>query len=281
MLFRALSIPVTLVALPALGYAAICVMLFLRQDRMIFFPSRHDEGEFDALARLAGFEPWMDQNGEHLGWKKTRPDAQRIILACHGNGGSAVDRFELGPLLSTGPKFDLYLLEYPGYGARRGKPSEQSLVDAAVSAVDTITATQSQPLWLLGESLGTGVASATAAKRPDAIDGLILLTPFDSLVGAAQNLYPWLPVGAMLRHRFDSIRNLSGFRGPVAIAIAGQDTTTPPDLGRRLAERIAAPSRIWLAPNAGHNDTAELLEPWAEMAAWLDATGRENVEARP
>jgi len=281
MLFRALSVPVTLVALPVLGYAAICVMLFLRQDKMIFFPSVHDEGEFDALARLAGFEPWRGRNGEHLGWKKTRPDAEKIILACHGNAGTAADRFDLAPLLSTGPKVDLYLLEYPGYGARSGKPSEESLVEAAVAAIDLITGADARPLWLLGESLGTGVASAAVAMRPDAIDGVILLTPFDSLVGAAQNLYPWLPVAALLRHRFDSVQNLAGFSGPVAIVIAEHDTTTPPALGHRLAKRIAAPSRVWVAPNAGHNDTPEILEPWKEIAAWLVTTRREAVNPQP
>lgn len=271
MVFRALSLPVILIAVPVLGYIAICVMMFLRQDKMIFFPSRFEEGEFDALARMAGFEAWRDEHGAHLGWKKTRPDADRIVLACHGNGGSAADRFDLGVILGAGPKIDLYLLEYPGYGARAGVPSERSLVDAAVAAMDRITATHSQPLWLLGESLGTGVVSAAAAKRPAVVKGLILVTPFDSLVGAAQSLYPWLPVEAMVRHRFDSVQNLALFQSPVAIAIGGLDTTTPPDLGRRLADSLSAPSRIWLAPDAGHNDTQDLLAQWPDMADWLES----------
>ncbi len=273
MLFRVLSIPAVLVAVPVLGYFAICVMLFFRQDRMIFFPTVYAEKEFDALAAASGFVPWLDAAGVRMGWKKLSPNAARSVMSCHGNGGSAVDRFELGLYLNRGSAVDLYLLEYPGYGSRTGVPSEKSLVSAAVEAIDALRTTSANPLWVLGESLGTGVASAAAAQRPDAVDALILVTPFDSLVGAAQSLYPWLPVSGLVRHRFDSVENLAAFRNPVALVIAGDDRTTPPKLGHRLAESIDAPSRTWVIGGAGHNDTDLLLGDWPEMAAWLAAAG--------
>lgn len=273
MLFRALSIPAIFIAVPVLGYFAICVMLFFRQDRMIFFPTVYAEKEFDALAATAGFEPWVDADGGRLGWKKLNPNATRSVMFCHGNGGSAVDRFDLRLYLDQGPAVDLYLLEYPGYGARSGKPSESSLVAAAVEAIDAIGKTSANPLWIIGESLGTGVASAAAAQRPNAVDALILVTPFDSLVGAAQVLYPWLPVSGLMRHRFDSIKNLAAFQNPVALVIAGDDRTTPPKLAQRLAENIGAPSRTWLIEGAGHNDTDLLFADWPQIAAWLAAAG--------
>lgn len=269
MLFRTLSIPFILLALPILGYLAICVMLFFRQDRMIFFPSHHADGEFDDMARAAGFEPWRDSDGAFLGWKKLRPDATRVILACHGNAGSAIDRFSLAPILSGGPPINLYLLEYPGYGSREGAPSERSLVDAAVSAVDKLSETGNLPIWLLGESLGTGVVGAAAGQRRNTVDGLVLVTPFDSLVGAAQVIYPWLPVAALVRHRFDSVTNLAPYSGPIAIIIGGQDFTTPPVLGKRLAEAFESTSRVWLIDDAGHNDTSVLLDAWPEISQWL------------
>jgi hypothetical protein len=279
MLFRVLSIPVILIGVPVLGYLAICVMLFFRQDRMIFFPTVYAEREFDALGATSGFEPWFDEAGERMGWKKLHPDATRSVMSCHGNGGSAVDRFELGLYLDQGPAVDLYLLEYPGYGARTGAPSESSLVAAAVEAIDALRKTSSNPLWLLGESLGTGVASAAAAQRPEAVDALILVTPFDSLVGAAQTLYPWFPARGLVRHRFDSIKNLAAFRNPVALVIAGDDRTTPPKLGQRLAESIGASSRTWLIEGAGHNDTDLLFADWPQIAAWLAAAGSAHSNA--
>lgn len=276
MLFRALSIPAILILLPVLGYFAICVMLFFRQERMIFFPTVHLDDEFDEAANTSGFKPWRDEQGNRIGWKRVQPDAERVILACHGNGGSAVNRFELSAILSSGPVIDLYLLEYPGYGSRPGRPSEKSLVAAAVEAIDWLrgpSGSPDLPIWLLGESLGTGVASAAAAARPDAVTGLILVTPFDSLVGAAQCHYPWLPVGGLMRHRFDSVKNLSRFHGPVAIVIAGDDLTTPPKLGQRLAASLSASNRVWLIPGAGHNDTTALLQEWPEMTQWLETSG--------
>jgi pimeloyl-ACP methyl ester carboxylesterase len=165
---------------------------------------------------------------------------------------------------------NLYLLEYPGYGERSGTPSERSLVNAAVAAVDLLAERPTHSLWLLGESLGSGVASAAAGLRPHRVDGIVLVTPFDSLVGAAQFHYPWIPVGWLMRHRLDSTENLRAFPGPVAIVIAGEDRTTPPILGKKLAASIDSAVRIWEAPGAGHNDTDLLFRPWPEIARWLE-----------
>lgn len=275
MLFRALSVPVILLAVPVLGYLAICVMLFLRQDKMIFFPTVYGDGEFDAHARAAGFEGWQAKDGSFLGWKKLRPDATHSVLAFHGNAGSAVDRFHLGPILSGEEPVNVFLLEYPGYGSRIGVPSERLLTEAAVDGIDTLSEDPALPIWLFGESLGTGVAAAAAGARPERVAGVVLVTPFDSLVGAARFHYPWLPVGVLMRHRFDSVRNLQTYKGPVVIVIAGQDFTTPPVLGERLAERVPSAVRVWRVDDAGHNDSHLLLEDWNGMAGWL----RENETA--
>src|SRR5262249_50028501 len=96
-------------------------------------------------------------------------------------------------------------VNYRGYGASAGRPGEAALVsdgaevyDWALQRNDVDTAR----IALHGRSLGTGVAVQVAAARPARC--VILTSPFSSTVDVAKEFYPWLPVGLLLRHRFDS-----------------------------------------------------------------------------
>ncbi len=267
MLFLRLALFLLLTA--GLAYLAICAYLWANQERLLFFPARATDAELEALARERGLLPWTNARGERIGWKSPRhPDAPALLI-CHGNGGFALGR-DFSALSETPPTFQLHLLEYPGYGARPGPPGANALVAAEVDAIDTLSAENpTRPLILLGQSLGSGVASAAAAARPAQVTAVVLLTPFDSLAHAAGHHYPWLPVRLLLRHHLDSDRNLARYPGPVAFLLGGRDGTTPPALGQKLFAGHTGPKRLWLAPEAGHNDFDLLLAPWPEVATWL------------
>jgi pimeloyl-ACP methyl ester carboxylesterase len=264
---------ITLLALLILGYVAICAFLWWNQERMLFFPTFAAAAEMDALARQEGFAPWRNALRGQIGWQSIHNDADAdALLICHGNGGFALGQHYALLREGAATHFQIHLLEYPGYGARPGKPSAKSLTAAAVEAIDTLTAENPhRRIWLMGQSLGTGVACAAAAARPDRIAGIVLVTPFDSLASAARTHYPWLPIDWLLRHRLDSDRNLTHYHGPVAFLIAGHDTTIPPQHAQRLYESYAGPKREWLSPEAGHNDLGQLLSDWADIATWLTA----------
>jgi pimeloyl-ACP methyl ester carboxylesterase len=263
---------ITLFALLVLGYVAVCVFLWWNQERMLFFPSFLPSAEMNTLARQEGFEPWHNARGEQIGWKSVAESDADALLICHGNGGFALGRNYAMLRAGAGPHFRIYLLEYPGYGERTGKISARSLTAAAVEGIDTLGAENPRRrIWLMGQSLGTGIACAAAAARPDKVSGLVLVTPFDSLAAAARTHYPWLPIDWLLRHRLDSDRNLARYHGPVAILIAGRDATIPPRHAQRLYEGYAGPKREWVFPEAGHNDLEQLLSSWPELAAWLTA----------
>ncbi|MEO6055043.1 MAG: alpha/beta hydrolase, partial [Chthoniobacterales bacterium] len=100
---------------------------------------------------------------------------------------------------------------------------------------------------------------AVAAKKPDLISGLLLLTPFDSLVTAAVTRYWFLPVSLLLQERYDSANNLKTFHKPVAIIVAEKDTTVPAKLGLALFEGYKGPKRLISVPNCGHNEVADLV----------------------
>lgn len=254
-----------------LGYLVVCAVLYFRQDSMIFVPDRGTEAEQDPLADAEGFEPWTNTRGERIGWKSRDGDDANVLLVFSGNGGCALDRTRYREYCRKNPgDWRTFLLEYPGYGARPGQPSEPSLTAAAVEALDLLSAPPGRKIRLLGVSLGSGVACAAVARRPQAVAGLILETPFNSLIAAAQDRYPWLPVTWLSRTRFASEENLRHFPGPVAFIVGERDTTVPAALGRKLYAGYPGLKKLWSAPDADHDVSEFLSAEWSQIVAWLE-----------
>lgn len=253
-----------------LGYLMILVVLYFNQDNMIFLPTVETEEDLDRAAAAEGFEPWFNAKGERIGWQAKAGDPSQPLLICGGNAGNALNRaYYHSYLAGQGFEGKTYIVEYPGYGARPGTPSEKALTAAAVEALDTLAAQPGRTIRVIGESLGSGVASALAAVRPDKIAGLVLVTPFDSLVGAASSHYPWLPVSLLVRTRFDSAENLKSYPGPVAFILGEGDTTVPTTLGEKLYESYQGRKHRWLVPDAGHDCSDFIGREWRQVDEFL------------
>ncbi|HSD21766.1 MAG TPA: hypothetical protein VLC54_17080, partial [Anaeromyxobacter sp.] len=126
-----------LVVVAALA-VAVLVAAFALQRRLLYFPDRTSEER--ALARAEGLElrPWRDAGGALRGWRARSPATPLArALIVHGNAGSALDRtYYVDALAPLG--LDVALLEYPGYGARPGSPTLETLTAATLEAVDAL-----------------------------------------------------------------------------------------------------------------------------------------------
>jgi len=263
---------ISFLLLVPLGYLMILAILFFRQDQMVFFPTRETEANMDRLAAAEEFEPWKNSGGERIGWQSRGGDPSQVLLVCGGNAGHALNRAYFRSYLSKqGFDWKIFIVEYPGYGARAGAPGEKTLTDAAIEALDTLAESPGRTIRILGESLGSGVASAVAAARPEKISGLVLVTPFDSLVSAAGAHYPWLPVSWLLRTKFDSVKNLKKYPGPVAFILGEGDSTVPEALGEKLYAGFPGRKQRWLVPGAGHDCSHFIGTEWRQVAAFLEA----------
>ncbi len=255
-----------------LVWLGLLAFLALSQRSMIYFPSKNIPAALESEAAAQGFEPWTNPAGETIGYRDlAAPDDPRpraSILITHGNAGYALHRTDYATILRDAAPdraLSIYILEYPGYGARSGSPSQPDFLAAANEAIAQIP--KDQPLILLGESIGTGVASATAAAHPDRIAGLLLLTPFDSLANVAQHHYPLLPVRWIMRDQYPSTEWLKQYRGPVAIILAANDTIVPAKFGQNLYDTYTGPKKLITADDADHNDLLHTLYPSAWQAA--------------
>jgi pimeloyl-ACP methyl ester carboxylesterase len=122
----------------------------------------------------------------------------------------------------------------------------------------------------MGRSLGSGVAVQLAAARP--VRGLVLVTPFDSLVNLAKEYFRWLPVRLLLRDRFDSLRYVPDLSAPVLIVIAAEDEIVPMRRSRALADAFRPEqASVVVIEGVGHN-TLDLAPDYLRaVGSFLDA----------
>jgi len=221
----------------------------LLQDRLLYFAQRATVAEL-AQHGLAAW-PSVDEFRGLVAQPQGATRATAIVF--HGNAGHAGHRAHYAATLARlGVR--VILAEYPGYGPRAGDVGEGPLVDDAVRSIALAHQQYGPPLLVLGESLGAGVAAAAVARQSEAVAGLMLITPWDRLENVASFHYPWLPVGWLLRDRYDSAAHLAGFKPPVLVVAAAQDQIVPARFAQALYRSLPGPKRLLIMPGAGHND---------------------------
>jgi uncharacterized protein len=243
------------VALLAVAFVVVAALLTLMQDRLLYHPEPASVAEV-AVGGIAAWPSSDDFRGlliEPVGQHGRA--ARATVIVFHGNAGHAGHRRwyaeALGPL-----GLRVLLAEYPGYGPRKGKLGEARLVADAAQTIAAARRAFGEPILLLGESLGAGVAAAAAhAAGPDAgISGLLLVTPWDRLVNVAAFHYPWLPVTWLLKDGYDSAANLASARLPVTVAVATNDGIVPARFGIALHDALPPPKTLLVIEGASHND---------------------------
>ena len=189
-------------------------------------------------------------NGTVVGYARIVDQPRAIWLVTHGNGGQAANRTYIVEKLPADTS--VYVLEYPGYGLRPGKPSMKSLNAAALSAYESLRALhRGVPLGVFGESLGSGPASYLCSL-PAPPDALVLAVPYDNLLSVAKASISFLPVSLLMRDKWDNVKALSSYKKPVTIFGALHDTIIPVTHARALAQSL--PHARYIELPCGHND---------------------------
>jgi uncharacterized protein len=206
-----------------------------------------------------------DLSGIHI--PADEPSKERILLL--GFGGNAWNGQDVAQYLhELFPDHDVVTFHYRGYFPSTGSPSAEALIADAPLVYDAAVARlKPRRVIAVGFSIGTGVAAQLAAKRK--LDGLILVTPFDSLKAVAQSMYPWVPIAPFFNHELDAAGAVEGSKVPVAIVAAQRDEIVPAERTEALRARI--PNLVFdrTIQGAGHNDLYARSEFHEAMRAAL------------
>lgn len=251
---RRLRILLSSMALALLAYSAVCVGFYAWQNRLVFKPERALKAS-PARFGLA-FEDLRIQapDGTSLAawYVPGRPDGRQVLLL-HGNGGNISHYLRTHEVLHE-LGHAVLALDYRGYGASAGTPSEAGVYQDAAAAFDYLVeqrGVKPADIVIYGRSLGGAVATWLAAhRRPGA---LIVESSFTRLADVGSHRYPWLPVRLLSRNVFDSVAQINKVQCSILIAHGGTDTSVPQIFGRELA-RAAGPRAEFVALPGGHSD---------------------------
>ena len=238
-------------------YGLVVLAVFLLQGRLVFPSGMVPEGTpppraervtlvADGGVRLAGVEIPLS----------TPSAAPPVVVGFAGNAWNADSMAAL--LADLYPQARVITFNYRGYAGSEGTPSADALVADALSIEAEVRRRYPEaPLILAGFSVGSGIAVKVAAARE--VDGLILVTPYDSLARVASDAFRWLPTKLLFRHEIDAASAIRGTSAPVALIAAANDTLIRPERTVRL--RSAVPNLVLSESIAGADHNGIYADP--------------------
>ncbi len=241
-------------------------------DRFIFLPQPLDDSAAQWARSQAGVEEIRIAASDGValhGWlvkPRVRPAPLLIYF-----GGNAE---EVSWMIGTAAAFSgcaLLLMNYRGYGLSQGKPGETTLFADARHVFDAVakrTDLDRTRIAAIGRRRGSAVAVHLAAERP--VTAVALFAPLDSKVNVGRHHYPFLPVGFVLRHRFDSLARAPAMCQPLLCLVAARDRVIPVPLSRRLFEAWGG-AKEWVEFGADHNDIHIAPGFWDALARFVAA----------
>ncbi|MFZ0496312.1 MAG: alpha/beta hydrolase [Methylocella sp.] len=250
-------------------YILMIVGLAVFQRRLQYFPDRHLVDP--AQAGMSGVEDLRlaTADGETLvAWYVPAQDGHPLILYFHGNGGALADRVPRFRAL-TASGYGLLAISYRGYGGSTGSPTQKGLMQDGETAYLEARARGygGDRIVLLGESLGTGVATALAAKHEAA--ALVLDSPYSSAMDVAAAHYAIFPVNWLMFDRFRSDLAIGDVHIPILVVHGDEDDVVPISLARRLFELANEPKTFMLV-SGGKHLVLGLAEVFPRVREWID-----------
>ncbi len=255
-----MSVPVkmltNLVLVLALGYLVVCALVYVLQEKLVWFPGQPPATDPGMLGLAYEDARIRTEDGVALhGW--FMPGGPEAVLVSHGNAGTVAERLGLADaFLGMGRSVLLY--DYRGYGRSEGRPTEEGTYRDAVAAFD----------WLVARGFASGLITSYCARQAGEPAGLVLEHAFVSVPELGARVYPWLPVRLLARIHYDSLADAPELRLPVLVVHSPEDELVPIGHGRKLYEALPGPKRF-LETDGGHNHGGFL-----QRAEWHEAIRR-------
>ena len=187
-----------------------------------------------------------------VGWFHNKSlDNYKTILYFHGNAGKLENRiYKLNHFKDLDVNF--LIIAWRGFSGNEGIPTENNLYIDGNSAIDWLkkNGVVEKDIIIYGESLGTGIATEIAQNKNFA--GLILETPFTSMVEAAKNFYPYIPVGLLLKDKYKNKEKIKNINIPVLVMHGEADQIVPFWMGKKIFDLANNPKYSYFTEYDDH-----------------------------
>ncbi len=250
-------------------YLTALAWLWFKQEKLLFSPTvlaaNYPLATAPDIQEVTIEVPGARLSALHL----KRPNPKGVVFFLHGNGGSLENWF-VNPALYRQANYDLFMVDYRGYGKSTGHIESEAQLRADVRAVWATVAPQyrGRKVVVYGRSLGTGLAAGLAAEMGSAHqapDLTVLVSPYTSMAALAGGHYPWVPQ-AVLRYPMRTDAVIAQIRSPLLLIHGADDLLIAPAHSAAL-QALAPHAKRVLVQGAAHNDLQD-------FDAYLDAFGR-------
>jgi len=233
-------------------YLVITLSLYFFQRNLLYYPSENNYSGDRLTVPIEKVKIKTQDNIELLSWyHKKNVNDYKTILFLHGNAGSLENRIhKINHFKDMNVNF--LLLAWRGFSGNNGYPTEKGIYEDARSAVRWLKnkGIVEENIIIYGESLGTGVATEIAQNKDFA--GIILESPFTSMVGAAKTKYPFFPIKLLLKDKYESDKKIKNIKSPILIMHGEVDTLVPFWMGKKMYELANEPKYSYFSKYDDH-----------------------------
>lgn len=266
-----LSLIIAILAL--LLFTSLCAFMYFNQDSIIFLPKPIDEKlltqQKNKVKNIEDISIKTSDGFKINGWLVKTQKIEKTPLVIYFGGNAE----EVSHMINYADNFNGWavgLINYRGYGSSEGKPGEQAFFNDAIQIYDYFIQRNdidNKKIVVMGRSIGTGVAVYLAENR--SVEGVILATPYDNFLNITKEIYPYLPVGLLLKHKFNSISRAPSIKQPMLALVAENDEVIPPIHAKRLAEKWGGRVVYKIIKGEGHNSISSNDLYWESIREFL------------
>ena len=235
-----------------LAYLVITILLYYNQRNLLYHPTENNYQGDKLKVKIDKVQIKTVDNINLMAWYHEKDIKKyKTILYFHGNAGSLENRIHKINHFSD-MNINFLLISWRGFNGNDGKPSEQGLYKDAKSAVLWLKnkGLSEENIILYGESLGTGVATEIAQNKN--FGGVILESPFTSMIAAGKSKYPIFPIGLLLKDKYESDKKIKNISSPILIMHGEADKIVPFWMGKKMYELANEPKYYYFPKYDDH-----------------------------
>jgi len=233
-------------------YLISLILLYFYQEKLLFVSdvlTKDYKFKFEAFYHEKNLETEDHKILSGLLFKADKSNG--VVFFLHGNAGSN-NSWGFIHSIYTALNYDLYLLDYRGYGKSEGKiESEKQLYSDVQQAYNMIAKEYGEEkIIIIGQSLGTGPATMLAARNNPKT--LILLTPYFSMSHLVRQKFRIVP-DFLLKYKFRTDDFIEHVKAPIAIFHGNKDLLINHSASLKLIKLCKPDDQIFIIENLGHN----------------------------
>ena len=242
----------TLVTIVIACYLLVVIFVFFYQRNLLYHPFENNYNTEEAnFSYEKIFIPTSDGKKLKAWFHKKDLKKKKTLLFFHGNAGNLTNRiYKLNLIKNLDINF--LIVAYRGFSGNEGKPTEEGLYQDARDTISWLNQQEieDKQIVIYGESLGTGVSAEVAQNKKFA--GIILESPFTSMVEAGKHYYFYLPVSLLLKDRYETIKKLKNIKIPILVMHGERDRIVPFHMGLEVFSEANEPKYSYFPKNDDH-----------------------------